>query len=76
MRTRLFIVGLLLASLPALAFAQEAPKQITFGAKHDRDPAVSPDGRLLAFASNRTGHYNLFVLTFGQGFIKTMVQNL
>ena len=31
----------------------EAPRQLTLGAKHDRHPRFSPDGRTLAFISDR-----------------------
>ena len=31
----------------------EAPRQLTLGAKHDRQPRFSPDGRTLAFLSDR-----------------------
>lgn len=32
----------------------------------DRDPAVSPDGKLIAFASNREGDYDLYVAELDQ----------
>jgi len=41
------------------------PKQVTFGEKRDVDPAVSPDGNHLAYASDRTGSFNIFMITFG-----------
>ena len=29
-------------------------------------PMVSPDGKHLVFSSNRTGSYNLYLITFGE----------
>ncbi|MBI5092099.1 MAG: PD40 domain-containing protein [Candidatus Hydrogenedentes bacterium] len=45
-----------------VASAAEAPVQLTDGNRRDTDPAVSPDGSRLAFASNRTGTFNIFTL--------------
>lgn len=61
--------GMVFVLTLALAFsaaAQQEVKQITFGGKQDRDPMVSPDGRHLAFSSDRTGNYDLYVHTFGE----------
>ncbi|MDZ4859805.1 MAG: hypothetical protein SGI88_12580 [Candidatus Hydrogenedentes bacterium] len=44
--------------------AQEERTQITTGAQRDVDPMISPDGNSIAFSSNRTGHYNLFVFSY------------
>jgi len=59
---RLFVACMLLSLAvgPAVS-AQEAPKQITFGERRDMDPCVSPNGKQLAFASNRTGAFNVFL---------------
>ena len=64
---RIMCLGALVFALIAgAANAQQEVKQITFAAKHDRDPMVSPDGRYLAFSSDRTGPFNIFLYTFGQ----------
>jgi len=43
-------------------------EQITFTEKHDADPSVSQDGKWIAFASDRTGNYDLYVRELaGQG---------
>jgi dipeptidyl aminopeptidase/acylaminoacyl peptidase len=34
---------------------RDKPRQLTLGAKHDRQPRFSPDGRTLAFISDRRG---------------------
>ena len=47
-----------------VAFAQEDRTQITTGTYRDVDPMISPDGNSLAFASNRTGHFNIFVFSY------------
>ncbi|GMW01415.1 MAG: hypothetical protein AMXMBFR84_25520 [Candidatus Hydrogenedentota bacterium] len=65
-------VAAILAVLPALA--QTEIKQITFGDKRDVDPMVSPDGNHLAFSSNRTGTFNIFLYTFGESGIAQLTQ--
>ncbi|MCC6155065.1 MAG: PD40 domain-containing protein [Candidatus Hydrogenedentes bacterium] len=45
-------------------FAQEDRTQITTGTYRDVDPMISPDGNSLAFASNRTGHFNIFIFSY------------
>ena len=37
--------------------------RLTAGPKGDRGPALSPDGSKLAFQSNRTGNYEIYVMT-------------
>ncbi len=34
----------------------EEPRQLTLGARHDTSPRISPDGRLMAFLSDRRTH--------------------
>lgn len=65
MLKKLWCVMLAIGLLGGTALAQDV-KQITFGAKRDVDPAVSPNGKCLAFSSNRTGGFNLFMVTFDQ----------
>ncbi len=63
---RTVVLSLCLACVCLIGTAQEPPKQITFGEKLDLDPMVSPDGNHLAFASNRTGEFDIFLITFGK----------
>lgn len=56
------------------AAAQGNPVQITFGDCRDVDPIVSPDGSYLAFASDRTGDYNIYLLFFGKTGITQLTQ--
>lgn len=65
-------VGIMVA---ASALAQELPVQITFGNKRDCDPMVSPDGQHLAFASNRTGGFNIHLHTFGKSGVRQLTQS-
>lgn len=58
---RLFLCFCVIA---IVAFAQEDRTQITTGTYRDVDPMISPDGNSLAFASNRTGHFNIFVFSY------------
>ena len=44
--------------------AQEEMTQLTTGSQRDVDPMISPDGNSVAFASNRTGHFNIFVFSY------------
>ncbi len=41
--------------------------RLTYGAWDDISPAASPDGQRLAFASNRHGHWDLYVLDLATG---------
>jgi TolB protein len=44
--------------------AQELPKQMTEGNQRDRDPMISPDGDSFAFASDRTGNFDIWVYSY------------
>ena len=41
--------------------------RLTYGAWDDITPAASPDGTRLAFASNRGGHWDLYILDLASG---------
>lgn len=73
MKPCLSILAMLVISFNA-AYAQVTPVQVTFGDKHDCDPAVSPDGKHLAFASDRTGNYDIYVQTFSQAGVTQLSQ--
>ena len=62
-RTWIVLVSVLVAGA---ALGQEAAKQITFSDRHDADPIVSPDGKYMAFSSDRTGNFDIYLLTFGE----------
>src|ERR1700722_13324466 len=44
-----------------------AAQPLTGGPAHDTAPVWSPDGRLIAFASDRYGHYNVFLMSADGG---------
>jgi TolB protein len=54
-------------NLWALRLGQPDPVRLTAGPWDDRDPAVSPDGAKLGFASHRDGSWNLYVLDLTTG---------
>lgn len=43
------------------------PRRLTFSPKHDRHPRWSPDGKWLAFESNRGGEFQIWLLPAGGG---------
>jgi len=71
------VAGLLAAVLIAVVavwrFAAPAPpaamhfSAVTNFAGVQTDPSLSPDGRSVAFISNRDGHYNIYVTVIGGG---------
>ncbi len=64
MRTA-WLLALVAALLGLAGSALAEDRQITFGEKQrDLDPVISPDGKMLAFSSNRTGTFNIYVIRF------------
>ena len=59
----------------AAAVAQDNAQQITFSDKKDLDPTVSPDGKRLAFVSNRTGDFCVYLQTFGEAGVVQLTQS-
>jgi TolB protein len=49
--------------------------RLTAGDWDDRDPSLSPDGRLLAFASDRNGYWNLWLLDLETGATSQLTDN-
>ena len=41
--------------------------RLTFGDWDDREPAVSPDGKIVAFSSNRSGYWDIYTLDVSTG---------
>ncbi|HEY44834.1 MAG TPA: hypothetical protein G4O11_12715 [Anaerolineae bacterium] len=52
------------------------PVQLTKGDWDDRNPAVSPDGRYVAFSSNRDGAWDLYLLELRTGGIRRLTDTL
>lgn len=50
--------------------------RLTSGAWDDITPALSPDGKQLAFASNRNGYWDLYVLELATGEITRLTDSL
>lgn len=62
------LVFVLLGHLFRLSAAGGTAEQLTFGLAYDKEPAFSPDGTQIAFASDRDGsESNIFVLSLHTG---------
>jgi hypothetical protein len=52
------------------------PEQLTHDPSEDRDPAWSPDGKRIVFASDRTGDFDLYVLDIETGDAQNITQDM
>ncbi len=60
----------------ALSPGQNGPFKLTNHPANDREAAWSPDGTLIAFASNRGGNWDIYLLDIPTGDITQLTQNL
>jgi TolB protein len=58
----------------AISQGEPAAFALTSGDYDDREPAVSPDGQSVAFASNRSGGWDLFLLDLRTGAVRPLTQ--
>jgi Tol biopolymer transport system component len=58
----------------AISQGDPAPVRLTSGDFDDREPAVSPDGRWVAFASDRNGGWDLYLLDLTAGEVRQLTQ--
>jgi TolB protein len=50
--------------------------RLTFGPWDDINPAISPDGQTVAFASNRSGYWDIYLLNLSSGGITRLTDTL
>ncbi len=50
--------------------------RLTFGPWDDINPAISPDGQTVAFASNRSGYWDIYLLNLDSGGITRLTDTL
>ena len=55
-----------------IGVGESTPLRLTNHLADDRDPAWSPDGRRLAFASNRDGNWELYILEVATGALQRL----
>ncbi|HMK09809.1 MAG TPA: hypothetical protein VK449_12340, partial [Anaerolineales bacterium] len=58
----------------AVAQGDPAPLALTAGDFDDREPALSPDGKSVAFASNRGGSWDLYLLDLATGDVRPITR--
>jgi TolB protein len=58
----------------AIAQGDPDPIPLTSGSFDDREPAVSPDGRQVAFASDRQGGWDLYILDLATGEVRRITE--
>jgi TolB protein len=50
--------------------------RLTYGPWDDITPAISPDGQTVAFASNRSGYWDIYLMNLGSGGITRLTDTL
>jgi TolB protein len=50
--------------------------RLTYGPWDDITPAISPDGQTVAFASNRSGYWDIYLMDLGSGGISRLTDTL
>ena len=68
--THLFAYQPFLEDWSGIGYTALPLTRITTGPFHDITPAVSPDGTLVAFASNRNGPWDIYILELNTGEIR------